>query len=224
MLFIFISVESFDAAVRKVAEQLDQPIDFVGAQAVGRFKNGTPLAISGTPEDNFDATGEGKFDYDDDDDGDKCPLHAHIRKVNPRNSLGFIVNLFAREKTRRIARRGITYGDRPDRETGGEPPSGGVGLIFICYQNDISDQFEFIQEQWANDRRFPRRGKAGIDPVIGRAGGEEIDRDDPHYPTRWDAPDDDRQRVKFGEHVRLRGGEYFYAPSMEALIILGAPQ
>lgn len=38
-------VESFDAAVANVAGKTGQTDDFVGAQAVGRFKNGTPLAL-----------------------------------------------------------------------------------------------------------------------------------------------------------------------------------
>lgn len=201
-------VDSFNAAVENVARQLGQSVDFVGAQAVGRFKNGTPLALSGTPIEDYKAKGEGKFDYDDDDDGDKCPLHAHIRKTNPRNSLGFIVDLFAREKTRRIARRGITYGERP----------GKVGLIFMCYQADIEDQFEFMQRTWANSHNFSRF-RTGLDPVIGQDGGPQERNDRPNWPTEYGS--EDRHRIAFGEHVRLRGGEYFFAPSMEGLGKLG---
>ena len=191
---------------------------------MGRFKNGTPVTTNKTAKPNYDPNKDEDFDYEG-DKGGKCPLHAHIRKVNPRGALGFIVSIFAREKTRRIARRGITYGERPDRSNGGGkgPPSNGVGLIFICYQNDISDQFEFIQKQWANDPSFPKifTGSSGVDPVIGQDKGKEIDRDDPHWPTKWDASKNARKRVKFGEHVKLLGGEYFFAPSMEGLRVLG---
>lgn len=201
-------VDSFDAAVENVARELNQTVDFVGAQAVGRFKNGTPLALSGEPIKDYKANGEGRFDYDDDDDGDKCPLHAHIRKANPRNSLGFFVGLFAREKKRRIARRGITYGEKP----------GKVGLIFICYQADIKDQFEFIQRRWANNHDFSKHG-TGLDPVIGQDGGPQEKNDHPKWPTQYAS--EDRRRIAFGEHIRLRGGEYFFAPSMEGLRKLG---
>ena len=225
------NVKSFNEAVQRVSDDLGLDIDLAGAMTVGRFKNGTPVTSYETRQSGYDPHNDEDFDFDNDEDkdGGRCPFHAHIRKVNPRGSVGgglfgFIVRFLAKERKRRIVRRGITYGARPDRENGGEPPLAGVGLIFICYQNDISDQFEFIQKQWANDRKFPIRGKAGIDPVIGRAGGEEEDKDDPHYPTKWDAPKDDRQRVKFGEHVRLRGGEYFYAPSMQALKNLSAAE
>ena len=98
-------VDSFNEAVKKVANQLGQSENFVGAQAIGRFKNGTPLALSGVEDPNFSTTGEGRFDYDDDDGGDNWPLHAHIRKVNPRNSLGFFRGIFSREKTTHCSTR-----------------------------------------------------------------------------------------------------------------------
>ena len=202
-------VESFKAAIKNVATQLGQDPDFVGAQAVGRFRNGTPLALSGAPIGGYKAEGEGKFGYRSDRKGSKCPLHAHIRKVNPRRSLrGFFRKLLANEKKRRIARRGITYGKK----------GGKVGLIFICYQSDIKDQFEFIQRRWANSHNFSRRG-TGLDPVIGQDGGPQEDNDHPNWPVQYDS--EDRRRIAFGEHVRLRGGEYFFAPSMKGLRKLG---
>ena len=201
-------VDSFEKAVQDVATQLDQTTDYVGAQAVGRFKNGTPLALNDGEIPGYDAKGEGKFDYEDDEDGDKCPLHAHIRKTNPRNSLGFFVDLLAREKKRRITRRGITYGDRP----------GKVGLIFICYQADIKDQFEFMQRRWANSHNFSARG-TGLDPVIGQDGGPHEANDHPEWTTSYGS--NGRRRLGFGEHIRLRGGEYFFAPSIEGLKNLG---
>ena len=106
---------------------------------MGRFKNGTPVTNHQKSQSGYDPRNDEDFDFDNDEDrdGGRCPFHAHIRKVNPRGSVGsglfgFIVRLLAKEKKRRIARRGITYGARPDRENGGEPPSSGVGLIFIC--------------------------------------------------------------------------------------------
>ena len=201
-------VASFEAAVANVAGQTGQSADFVGAQAVGRFKNGTPLALSGEPIVNYDASGEGKFNYREDEPGDKCPIHAHIRKVNPRNSLGILTGILAQEAKRRIARRGITYG----------PTAGKVGLIFVCYQSDIKDQFEFIQRRWANNHNFDRRG-AGLDPLIGQDGGPQEPNDHPKWPTSYDSSD--HRRIAFGEHISLKGGEYFFAPSMEGLAKLG---
>ncbi|QMS90527.1 Dyp-type peroxidase [Nostoc edaphicum CCNP1411] len=33
-------------------------------------------------------------------------------------------------------------------------PTGGVGLLFMCYQSDIWEQFEFIQRFWSNNPTF----------------------------------------------------------------------
>jgi hypothetical protein len=93
-----------------------------------------------------------------------------------------------------------------------------VGLIFICYQSDIKDQFEFIQRKWANSHNFSRRG-TGLDPVIGQDGGPQEDNDHPKWRIKYGSKG--RHRLGFGEHVRLRGGEYFFAPSIEGLKKLG---
>ena len=103
----------------------------------------------------------------------------------------------------------ITYGDKD---------AGAVGLIFICYQADIKDQFEFLQRRWANNHSFSKGG-TGLDPVIGQDGGPQEANDHPNWTTRYGS--DERRRVGFGEHVRLRGGEYFFAPSIEGLRKLG---
>jgi len=42
-------------------------------------------------------------------------------------------------------------------------------LIFNTHCADITEQFEFLQEQWANNPNFQRRGD-GPDPVIGTDG------------------------------------------------------
>lgn len=171
------NVKTFNAAVQNVANQTSGDPILAGAQAVGRFKNGTPITTHPTPKQGYDPNNDEDFNYDR-DEGGRCPLHAHIRKTNPRDSLGLIVAFLANEETRRIARRGITYGERPDFNGVGGVPSGGVGLIFLCYQNDIKDQFEFMQKEWANDPSFPNifKGRSGIDPVIAkiRAGKETV--------------------------------------------------
>lgn len=197
-------VDSFHRAVRRVAAEIGREPELVEAMAVGRFKNGTPLATRHEPSASYDPRNDEDFDYDHDPSGSRCPLHAHIRKTNPRGSLGFLINLLAREQERRIARRGITYTDGP----------AGKGLLFLCYQADIRDQFEFLQREWANNPDFGRPG-TGLDPVIGQAGGARRAEHEPRWPTAWGS--DRRRRVRFDEHVRLLGGEYFFAPSLSGL-------
>ena len=47
------------------------------------------------------------------------------------------------------------------------------GLMFVCYQTSIDEQFEFITTTWVNDRAFPPSppalgGNAGHDPILGQ--------------------------------------------------------
>jgi Dyp-type peroxidase family len=209
--------KKFDEGVKAVTELpgMDMSEVLAGAMTIGRFKDGTPVVLSdvakGSGGDEMD------FDYGEDDDGQKCPFAAHVRKVNPRGELPFLINIFAREQRRRIARRGITYGERPDLKTAGaKPPAGGVGLLFMCYQNDIADQFEFIQETWANNRNF-RKSKIGIDPVIGQSRNQpERDPEElPRWPVEWGSGG--KKNVKNGGYVTPRGGEYFFTTSMATL-------
>ncbi len=104
------NVKAFNDAVINVASKLEQDPTLVGAMVIGRFKDGTPVVENQLP---IGQTGDDSdFNYDTDIDGRRCPFHAHIRKVNPRGEIPFLVNILAQEKTRRIARRGVTYGDR----------------------------------------------------------------------------------------------------------------
>ena len=76
----------------------------MGALLVGRFEDGTPLALSAT--DGMGDPVPNDFTYDDDAAGARCPLSAHIRRMNPRRA----------EPAERtvIARRGQGYGVRND--------------------------------------------------------------------------------------------------------------
>jgi Dyp-type peroxidase family len=202
---------NIDAVVATPGVQMDR--DLVGAAVIGRFKDGTPVVATSTP---LGGTGDGEdFNYDNDDGATKCPFHAHIRKMNPRGEIPFVVNLLAREQTRRIARRGMTYGRPPVLGPDQLPPLWGVGLLFMCYQNDIADQFEFMQDTWANNRNFVKPG-TGLDPVIGQSKNSPPQPAEfPNWSVEWNS--DTRVRVQFHDVVRLLGGEYFFAPSMDTL-------
>ena len=173
-----------------------------GALVVGRFEDGTPVALKGTPGQSDLVPNN--FTYDTDPNGQKCPLQAHIRKVNPRQA-----------GVPRIVRRGITYGKR-DKEPHETPrleelPSEGVGLLFMCYQSNIAQQFEVLQ-YLANDPRAPGQQDPGIDPIIGQPGGNGVGQ--LKWPAQWDAPPDQHRSFDFHGFVTLKGGEYFFAPSI----------
>ena len=161
-----------------------------GAMIVGRFRDGTPLAMSG--RDGFSPAHANDFRYDglradlspdlsgrSDRLGLKCPFHAHIRKTNPRQSQDSLTStssaITAREREERaraIVRRGIPYGERTPENR----PTEGVGLLFGCFQRSIMRQFAFIQRKWANTSSFKIPGRSvhggtGLDPVIGQGPG-----------------------------------------------------
>lgn len=188
-----------------------------GAMLVGRFENGTPLALSGTETDPH--TGKpvftNNFDFQHDTQGLKCPFHAHIRKVNPRGETPA-----NNELRHRITRRGVPYG--PKLADGAPEDGVSRGLLFMCYQRNIGQQFEFMQRAWANNANFihganPATGvtAVGLDPIIGQG---------PRGPLTFPVvyAQAGTKPADFKEFVRLKGGEYFYAPSLSGLRRLAA--
>lgn len=124
-----------------------------------------------------------------------------------------------------MARRGIIYGIRkqhPNDEEINDMPEGDVGLLFMSFQSDLVKQFEFIQKSWANSEDFiskflPGVGQpAGLDPTIGQgAFTPGLQR----YAAKWG---DDNSvvspaSINFQSFVTMKGGEYFFAPSMSFL-------
>lgn len=225
-------VDRFKRLVAALAERLDVDMAYAGAMVFGRFQDGTPLVQHDTPQrsgPNRDRAALNNFTYDNDRKGSRCPFHSHIRKVNPRGEkhderftrvLTFLAqfrwlrtlipaldravkDLDRMERARRIVRRGITYGDPAQDED--------VGLLFLCAQSNIGAQFEFIQNAWSNKNSFLKE-KTGLDPVIGQ--GHQQDGGQ-WWPTKWKGST--KVQFDFRDCIRLRGGEYFFAPSISFL-------
>lgn len=187
-----------------------------GALAVGRFEDGTPVVLhcdaqAGHPTNDFN--------YDADPDGLKCPFRAHIRKTNPRGESDRKLGPVGprSERTRIMARRGITYGQRKPRPAGADFPENDrpekqVGLLFMAYMADIAEQFEFTQAAWAGNTDFVAAA-TGIDPIIGQRANTP---NSPHVDWHDHCSGHDGQ-LDFKTHVRLLGGEYFFAPSLSFL-------
>lgn len=186
-----------------------------GAMAVGRFRDGTPLVLSQT--DGFIPAKENDFDYSNDAEALKCPFHAHIRKTNPRGDttreFGVPID---EERKHRVVRRGITYGDRNRHPNAFQAlddlPVGGVGLLFMCFQSSLSEQFVFMQQSWANSEGFVRPD-TGIDPIIGQGEDPAAQQWLPSYGTT----DPPAVSTRFSDFVTMKGGEFFFAPSMPFL-------
>jgi Dyp-type peroxidase family len=196
------------------------------AYLVGRFRDGTPVVQQGvdgwTNEPN-------NFNFAADVDGIKCPFHAHIRKTNPR---GDKVQQFGappgEDRARRIARRAVSFGPLTLDPPADQP----VGLLFMCAQSSIANQFEFMQAIWANLTSFLRPG-TGLDPIIGEAppGAADVPQQFPRVYGLFNelsfATDPPTEQspfapYQFGKWVTMLGGEYFFLPSLSFLTSAGA--
>ena len=119
------------------------------------------------------------FGYDDDPGGLKCPLGAHIRRANPRDSSAS--STAGCPTATGIVRRGRAYG-KPLPPGVVEDDGVDRGLVFVCFQADIWRQFE--TDPGALDRRRrsvrarPRQGLPGR-----RAARHRGQDDDPGPPA-----------------------------------------
>jgi Dyp-type peroxidase family len=188
-------VEGFRDFLRVEAEGDAASMDWLAAKIVGRWRDGTPLVRSPEGPDGDGAARDAlnDFTYGADPEGFRCPIGAHIRRTNPRDSLDSEWRFTNRH---RIIRRGMPY--TPDGD--GRKP----GLIFVCFQASIERQFEFVQSQWMGD------GNAfslGSDPdfIAGPSAGKMTIQG---APPRF---------VPMQRFVTTRGGGYFFVPGMSAL-------
>jgi Dyp-type peroxidase family len=186
-----------------------QGSELLGARFVGRWKSGAPIDRDPTQDNPADAADPNKvndFDYSDDPAQVKCPFTAHLRKTNPR--AGAVPGLAA-VRTRRIIRHGIPYGPEVDANEK-TITLHDRGLLFTCYQSNLSNGFQFLQRTWANNPNFPHTGN-GFDPII----GQEIN--DSRSTTGTDPQNVTSSLTLPKLFVVPRGGEYFLSPSISAL-------
>ncbi|MCZ6774674.1 MAG: peroxidase [Proteobacteria bacterium] len=162
------------------------------------------------------------FNYNDDLAGGGCPLGAHIRRVNPRGALEFgVKGAFdtpgALVNRRRLLRRGLPYG-MSDENSGDD---GNHGIIFMAICASIERQFEFVQQQWVNyGNDFKIANEK--DPLIGNHEADDGNWNGhmifPAEPGSGRAPFFCSGIPRF---VEVRGGGYFFLPSLTALRLIG---
>jgi len=222
-----------DEATRGLDGQVDPAAsDRLAAKIVGRWQNGAPLSLS-PDADDLALSDADDFGYRDSDaHGFKCPIGSHIRRSNPRDTLGPDGrSALAAANRHRILRRGRSYGHRPaDPRVGDDLDR---GLLFLCLNSDIERQFEFVQQTWVNNPVFG--GLNGeVDPLIGNISKTKTplvnspqDKPD-HGHARRDAlftvqADPLRRRFHNLERfVTVKGGAYFFLPGIRALRYLAS--
>ena len=176
----------------------------LGAMIVGRWPSGAPVAL--TPDQDDPELASAEFGYHNiDRDGLRCPLGAHIRRANPRDSLephpGTDRSLASTDR-HRLLRRGRSY----------SLDDGERGLYFLCLVANIARQYEFVQHSWINSPVFNGL-QDQPDPLVGSRSGAATFVE-PTLPVR-------RRHAGLPEFVRMCGGGYFFLPGVSALRYLG---
>jgi Dyp-type peroxidase family len=190
----------------------------LASKMVGRWPSGAPL-VQAPDRDNPSLAEANDFMYfQSDAQGLACPIGAHIRRANPRDSLDpqpGSQDSIAINKRHRLLRRGREYGPPltmdealSDRDT----PGAERGLHFICLNGNIARQFEFIQHTWINNPKFDGLYDAA-DPLV--AGREKNAFTVQARPVR-------ERYCPLPRFVGVRGGAYFFLPGIRALRYLAS--
>jgi len=187
--------------------------ELLAAKLVGRWRSGAPLTLAPDVDDpalGADPRRNNDFDYANDRQGRKAPFGCHIRRMNPRDTE---LTRLTDVNIHRLIRRGTTYGPPYDpnalSEEADETPR---GAYFLFISSKAMATMEFLQQEWIQDGDFIGAGDER-DPIIGRQ-EEGATFTIPREPVR--------RRVHGIETFNvLRGGEYFFMPSLSALKWIG---
>ena len=219
-------VLEFDTFTLNQGQTLGMDPVLLAARLVGRWKSGAPIALTPAQDDSTmgpDPQRNNNLDFADDQAQRRCPFGAHIRKTNPRE------DLVPQEKgvdPHRIIRAGIPYGPEVSsaEETAGATQQD-RGLMFVCYQTSISNQFEFVQSKWANNPGFIFGKKhpdgtpvtVGIDPIIGQSNAPNRARATDELVSNYPTGNVRSTLNEPQDFVIPTGAGYFFMPSIEAV-------
>jgi deferrochelatase/peroxidase EfeB len=151
--------------------------ELLAAKMCGRWRNGVPLmqspdtdrplgGISSEQLNNFEYV---NTDGSGDPRGVRCPVGAHIRRVNPRGQpVAGQGHPGGSNNTHRLVRRGMPYG--PVYDPTQPYDNTGRGILGYFINANIENQYEFVLSQWVNDSEFAgavRLHPKSKDPLIG---------------------------------------------------------
>ena len=168
-------VVGFENFLQSNKDKIDP--ELLAAKMCGRWRNGVPLALSpetDSPPGGIRPEQLNNFEYvNADGSGDpkglRCPVGAHIRRINPRGQpVTGQGQPGGSNNTHRLIRRGMPYGPAYDPKQ----PYDGIerGLFGYFINSSIENQYEFVLGHWVNDSEFAgavRLHPKSKDPMIG---------------------------------------------------------
>jgi Dyp-type peroxidase family len=192
----------------------------LAAKIMGRWPSGAP--VTKFPDvDPGGISDDNDFGYaKEDKDGAKCPFGSHLRRCNPRDSLedNTPKESIKLSNRHRIIRRARLYGDPFVGSPTNTNPNGEVGILFNCFNADISRQFELVQFTWANSTKIKNLYN-DPDPIIGT---NEISHNGlPQNFTIQGCPFN-KTVTDLKRFVKIKGGAYFFFPSISSIRYLAS--
>lgn len=219
----FIEQNAYDPHPFNTDQTVKSNMIWLASKLFGRWPSGVPVVLA-PDTDPMTKVPVNDFCYEPTDTfGLKCPIGAHIRRANPRDSIARNTAADSLRSTsrHRIVRRAVYYGERDisadEYVQAASAPTQlardgkSQGLHFFAINADLARQFEFVQQSWCNQSSFN-----GLydnkDPIIGDNDGTRgmtIERD----PVR-------KRINNIPRFVSVKGGAYFFLPSVTALRFL----
>ena len=195
-------VAAFRDFLRHHASTRDEQ-ELLAAKLMGRWRSGAPLVLAphhDDPELVADPQRNNNFDYGQmDPRGLACPIGAHIRRVNPRDTINNMLR-------RRLIRTGLPYGPPLPEHAPDDGIDRGLAIFFGCA--NLERQFEFVQKEWINLPKFQGLDH-DKDPIVG-------DHDGTYNMTIQKKPLKKTLRG-LPRFTTVRGGAYAFLPGLQAL-------
>ncbi|MEU3862701.1 peroxidase [Streptomyces sp. NPDC028722] len=199
---LYEDVFAFREFLRRNADTREEQ-ELLAAKLMGRWRSGAPLVLApdrDDPELVADPERNDNFNYGQlDPKGFACPVGAHIRRVNPRDTINNI-------QRRRLIRAGLPYGPLLPEGAPDDGVDRGLGILFGCA--DLERQFEFMQKEWINAPKFQGLDH-DKDPIAG-------DHDGTYNMTVQKKPL--RKTLRgLPRFSQVKGGAYAFVPGLRAL-------
>src|SRR5271154_4725544 len=213
-------VVGFENFIQSNKDRIDP--ELLAAKMCGRWRNGVPLSLSpesDSPEGGIAPEQLNNFEYvNADGSGDprglRCPVGAHMRRINPRGQpVSGQAEPGGSNNTHRLIRRGLPYGPIYDPAK----PYDGIerGLLGYFINSSFENQYEFVLGHWVNDSEFAgevRLPPKSKDPMVGTQDPAEsifvIPQANGSPPIKI---------TGFSSFVKTKASAYCFLPSITAI-------